>query len=317
MQHSPSMKAFVEPELATLAKTAPGGDGWLHEIKLDGYRIQARCEGRRVKLLTRRGLDWTDRMPSVAAALAQLQLDRAVLDGELVVLKDGVSDFQSLQNSLSAGRDERCVYYAFDALALAGKSLERLPLLERKELLALALQGKLTKAGKVRLSEHVRGGGAEVFAKACGLGLEGIISKRADAPYRSGRGKSWLKVKCIKRQELVIGGFTAPSGSRSHFGALLLGVYEGDELKHVGRVGTGFSAQSLAELHRKLLPLEQKAPPFVNPPRGADARGVHWVAPELVAEVTYAERTQDGIVRHASFQGLREDKRARDVRDEM
>lgn len=309
------MSRFVEPELATLAKSAPAGDGWIHEIKLDGYRMQAHCEGQRVRMLTRRGLDWSDRMASIVRALAALELDRAVLDGELVVLRDGVSDFQSLQNSLTAGQDQRCSYYAFDLLALAGRDARSLPLLERKALLSEALRAA-PKDGRVRVSDHVVGSGPQVFAQASKLGLEGIISKRADAPYRGGRGKSWLKVKCLKRQELVIGGFTAPSGSRNHFGALLLGVYEGDQLKHVGRVGTGFTAQSLAELHKKLKKLEQKTPPFANPPRGADAKGVHWVAPELVAEVTYVERTQEGIVRHASFQGLREDKPARDVHDE-
>jgi bifunctional non-homologous end joining protein LigD len=309
------MTRFIDPELATLAKSAPAGDGWIHEIKLDGYRIQAHCDGKRVRMLTRRGLDWSDRMPSMVRALAELELDRAVLDGELVVLRDGVSDFQSLQNSLSAGQDQRCSYFAFDLLALAGRDARALPLVERKALLAQAL-GSASKKGGVRLSDHVVGGGPAVFQQACKLGLEGIICKRADAPYRGGRGKTWLKVKCLKRQELVIGGFTAPSGSRSHFGALLLGVYEGEQLKHVGRVGTGFTALSLAELHKKLTKLEQKSPPFSNPPRGADAKGVHWVAPELVAEIAYVERTQDGIVRHASFQGLREDKAARDVHDE-
>lgn len=310
------LPAFLEPQLATLTDTAPDGEEWLHEIKLDGYRMLARCEGSSVRLLSRRGLDWTSRMPSLAAELGRLSLDRALLDGEVVVLNEGISSFQRLQNSLSEQRDRECMYYAFDLIHLGTSDLRALPLHERKTLLAATLADADLRAGRVRLSEHVIGSGPEFFRNACKLGLEGIISKRSDAPYRSGRGQSWLKVKCIKRQEFVIGAYTKPEGARSHFGALLLGVYEGKQLKYAGRVGTGFTQRSLGELAKKMAPLVQKKPPFANPPRGADARGVQWLEPKLVAEVAFVERTDEGSVRHASFQGLREDKPSDEVGDD-
>ncbi|HKP64297.1 MAG TPA: DNA ligase D [Polyangiales bacterium] len=305
---------FVEPQLATLVEQAPAGDDWLSEIKLDGYRLQLRLDRGKVRALTRRGLDWSARMPALVQAVSQLPLERALLDGELVVLRDGISDFQRLQNSLSEGRDIDCVLYAFDLLHLNGYDLRGVALRDRKQLLAACLGSK--GSGRIRVSEHVVGQGPEFFARACELGVEGSVCKRADAKYASGRNKNWLKVKCRSRQEFVIGGYSDPSGSRGHLGALLLGVMEDGELHYAGRVGTGFSARSLRELHEKLAPLERAKPAFANPPRGADARDVHWVDPTLVAEIEYAERTQEGLVRHASFRGLREDKPARQVRDE-
>lgn len=310
---------FVEPQLATLVDRAPPGQEWLSELKLDGYRMLARCDGDDVRLLTRRGHDWTERMPSVAAELARLRLDRAFIDGEVVVLRDGVSSFQRLQNAISAGRDGECVYYAFDLLFLEGRDLRDSPLHARKELLQDTLIRHKAKASKVRFSEHVRGQAPELFDKACERGLEGIVCKRADAPYSGRRDRSWLKVKCIARQELVIGGYTDPKGGRAGFGALLVGSHEAgsDKLTYAGRVGTGFTARSIAELTKKLKPLARAQSPFTKPLRGADARGVHWVAPKLVAEVAFAERTDQGLVRHASFQGLREDKPAAEVTAEV
>jgi bifunctional non-homologous end joining protein LigD len=303
---------FVEPELATLSAEAPEGSDWLHEIKLDGYRILARIEGHHAQLLSRRGNDWTSRLPSIASALGRLPIESGLLDGEVVVLRaDGVSDFQRLQNSMEAGRDKDCVYFAFDALFLDGFDVRGLPLRERKARLKEALDQ--TENARVRFSDHVEGDGPAFFARACTLGLEGIVCKRVDSKYTSGRGRSWLKVKCLARQEFVIGGFTEPAGSRRHLGALLVGVRENGGLTYAGKVGTGFTQASLAELAGRLGPLEQEEPAFQNPPSGSERRGVHWVKPQLVAEVAFVERTQDGLIRHASFQGLREDKAPEDV----
>jgi bifunctional non-homologous end joining protein LigD len=306
----------IEPELATLVAEAPSGDGWVHEIKFDGYRIVARVERGSVGLFTRNGNDWTARMPALAEAFAKLEVESALVDGELVVLDEhGVSNFQALQNSLNLERRVELVYYAFDLLHLNGTDLRSAALVDRKavlkELLAAQPTGVRT---TIRSSDHVEGLGAEFFQKACDLGVEGIVSKRASSPYRSGRGRDWLKVKCSQRQEFVLVGFTDPAGSRSHFGALLVGVRSGDELTYAGRVGTGFTEASLRELHAKLAPLETKTPPVVNPPRGAQARGVHWVAPKLVAEVAFTGFTEDGVLRHPTFQGLRDDKHPKDVR---
>jgi bifunctional non-homologous end joining protein LigD len=301
---------FITPELATLVPDAPGGEGWLHEIKLDGYRILVRFEGGHARLFSRRGNDWTPRLPSIASALGRLPIESGWLDGEVVVLDDqGVSNFQRLQNSMEAGRDVGCVYFAFDALFLDGYDVRGLPLTERKALLRSVLSQ--TKSERVRFGDHVEGNGPAFFERACNLGLEGIVSKRADAAYSSGRGRSWLKIKCLQQQEFVVGGYTEPAGSRKGLGALLVGVHEQGELRYAGKVGTGFSRASLAELRERLAPLECKAPAFANPPRAR--QGVHWVEPRLVAQIAFVERTQDGLIRHASFQGLREDKSAEEV----
>jgi len=302
---------FVEPELATLAPEAPPGDGWLHEIKLDGYRILARLEDGHARLLSRRGHDWTPRLPSIASALGTLPVTSALLDGEVVVLDDrGVSDFQSLQNSMEAGRDVRCVYFAFDALFVDGNDVRALPLSERKAVLRAMFERNQNP--RLRFGDHVEGDGPAFFERACALGLEGIVCKRADSKYTSGRGRSWLKVKCLQQQEFVVGGYTEPAGSRSGLGALLVGVREDGELRYAGKVGTGFTRASLVELAQRLAPLERGAPAFVNPPKAR--RGVHWVEPRCVAQIAFVERTQDGLIRHASFQGLRDDKPAKEVR---
>jgi bifunctional non-homologous end joining protein LigD len=308
-----------EPELATLVDSAPAGDDWAHELKFDGYRVLVRLDHGTVTLLTRNGNDWTDRMPALARAFRHWKADSAIVDGEVVVLDEkGRSDFQKLQNSLSLENDATLVYYAFDLLHLDGRDLRPLPLLERKRELAALLRENAGKSGgTVRLSEHVVGQGGEFFRKACELGVEGIVSKRASAPYRAGRGRDWLKVKCLLRQEFVVIGFSAPAGSRSHLGALLLGIERDGKLTYSGRVGTGFSEQSLAELAKKLAPLVVREPEVAGTPRGAEVRGVRWVKPELVAEVAFTGFTTDGLLRHPTFQGLREDKPAAEVKPEI
>jgi bifunctional non-homologous end joining protein LigD len=310
------LPSFVPPQLATRVATAPDSDTWLHELKLDGYRLIARIHDGSVTLFTRTGKDWTALMPTLARALRRVHARSALLDGEVVVLDaSGRSDFQLLQNSLHDAKHERCVYFAFDLLHLDGEDLRHLPLRERKQRLRAVLPGGAR--GQLRFSEHVVGHGPAFFAQACALHAEGIVSKRAAAPYGSRRDRSWLKIKCVERQEFVIGGFTLPAGARSSLGALLLGTHgPHGELLYAGRVGTGFTQASLTELHEKLQGLLQAQPAFADPPRGAQTIGVRWVRPELVAEIEFAEQTREGLVRHASFRGLRTDKPANDVMSE-
>jgi bifunctional non-homologous end joining protein LigD len=313
VSRSSSLPARLRPVLATLVEEAPAGDEWIHEIKFDGYRLLCEVGGGRARLWTRTGQDWTERFPAVAAAAAQLGTD-AVVDGEVVVLRpDGHTSFQDLQNALRGVSGGALVYFAFDLLSLGGSDLRRLPLIERKDRLADLLRSAPA-TGTIRFSEHVAGDGPRFHAQACRHGLEGIISKRADAPYRGGRGRDWLKVKCLREQEFVVGGYTEPSGSRGGLGALLVGAYGAGGLRYAGKVGTGFTARTLLDLRSRLERLERARPPFVNPPRGADARGVHWVSPELVAEVHFTAWTDDGVLRHPSYKGLREDKPASEVR---
>lgn len=301
--------ADLTPQLATLVDEVPEGDGWIHEIKYDGYRLLALVRGGKARLMTRRGNDWTDRFPAVAGAAARLA-KTAVLDGELVVFTpEGTTSFQALQNALSSGRAADLVFQAFDLPYLDGMDLAAVPLLQRKAALR-ALLADADPAGPLRFSDHVTGHGAEFHRQACRLGLEGIISKRADAKYQPRRTRDWLKVKCLLRQEFVIGGWTEPRGSRSKFGALLLGVHGDDgALVYAGKVGTGFDEARLAEVHARLLPLERDGSPFADHGRrGRRPAGVHWADPELVCEIAFTEWTDEGILRHPVFQGLREDK---------
>lgn len=308
MPHDP------RPELATLVPEAPEGEDWLHEIKYDGFRVLARIERARARLITRGGLDWTDRFAVVANALRALPVKQAILDGEVtVVLEDGTTSFQALQNQLRSGHDEALAYFVFDLLHVDGWDITKVPLERRKELLAALLEGM---GSAVRYSDHLEGRGPRVHQEACRRGLEGIVSKRRGSVYAAGRTGGWLKIKCSSRQEFVIGGYTEPQGSREGVGALLLGTHEnGDGLRYRGRVGTGFTRETLEELHRKLRRLETDKPPFADRP--PQSRGVHWVRPELVAEVSFGSWTDDGKLRHPSFQGLREDKPANEVVREM
>lgn len=303
---------FLPPQLATLVDAVPTDDGWLHEIKYDGYRIQARLEDGKVTLRTRTELDWTDRYPNVVNGLSRLAAKTALLDGEVAVIgDDGVTHFQLLQNAGSARSKRQPIYFAFDLLHWNGRDLTGLPLEERKRELKRLVSAR---TGSVRWSDHVVGRGDEFHRAACVKGLEGVISKKRDGVYQAGRSREWRKGKCRPKQEFVIGGFTEPRGSREAFGALLLGAHDEDgTLRCVGRVGTGFGGSTLRMLHQRLAKLERPDSPFANLRR---AEGVHWVRPKLVAEVSFATWTHDRQLRQAAFEGLREDKEEREVKIE-
>src|SRR5262245_13544195 len=304
-----ALPKFVQPELATLVERPPEGDSWLHELKHDGYRMLARLDHRRAQLLSRNARDWTESFPDVAAAVARLPAEQAILDGEVtVLLPDGTSSFQALQNFMSGTESGRLAYMIFDLLHLAGRDLTGARLEDRKAALARLLGSTNDKAAVLRYSDHVVGSGAEFLEQACRLGLEGIVSKRRDAPYRGTRGGDWLKIKCLAQQEIGIGGYTGPEGSRVGIGALLGGVYEDGRLVYVGKIGTGFDTRMLRDLKARLASLEQKTNPFASRPPGS-ARA-HWVKPELVAQVKFSEWTSDGKLRQPAFQGLRADKPA-------
>jgi bifunctional non-homologous end joining protein LigD len=290
-------------QLATLVAQPPDGEGYLHEIKLDGYRLLARVADGRVRLLTRNGHDWSDRFPELARDLALLP--DAVVDGEAVILdRRGVSRFEALQGAIAAGSTGAVVFHAFDLLWHEGVDLRSRPQLERKEALQAVLAEVLERTPRLRYTDHLVGLGAAFFARACRAQLEGIVSKRLDAPYRGGRGRAWLKVKCPRSDTFVVGGFTAPAGSRAGFGALLLGERQGDELHYVGRVGSGFGDRLLRRLHEALRARERPDSPFAGPPPDPAAT---FVEPELVVEVAYTERTAEGRVRHPVFRGFRDD----------
>ncbi len=307
---------FHQPQLATLAKNPPQGDNWLHEIKFDGYRLIAVLKPGDVRLFTRTGKDWTAKFDSVRQALTGLPVQQAVLDGEVVVLDEqGISHFQALQNFLEGGT-ANLFYYVFDVIYCQGYDLTQTPLLERKNLLRRILEAGGNEASIVRFGDHLQGKGQAFYESACEYGLEGVVAKRADSPYRPRRTKAWLKIKCTQRQEFVIGGYTDPSGARAGFGALVLGYYDQGRLIYCGRVGTGFTDKLLRDIHQELKERAQAETSFEVPPTGQEARGVHWVKPELVAEVEFAEWTDEGILRQPSFQGLRRDKDPREVRRE-
>ncbi|HKP76047.1 MAG TPA: DNA ligase D [Longimicrobiaceae bacterium] len=308
-----AMPKELVPELATLVDDVPAGDDWLHEIKFDGYRLVVFIDRGKVRMLTRKTNDWTDRFAGLVPSFHDLPVKQAILDGEVVIVApNGTTSFQLLQNVLNNGRQEELVFYAFDLLYLDGHDLRAAPLLERKEALRALLAG--ADEQRLRFSDHVVGNGSAFHQQACRMQLEGIISKRCSSRYTVGkRTKDWLKVKCQRRQEFVIGGWTDPKGSRSAFGSLILGYYRGDEFVHAGRVGTGFDEARLADIHKRLKKLAAPRSPFVDYGVRRAPKDVHWVKPQLVAEVAFTEFTEEGILRHPVFQGLREDKPPREV----
>lgn len=300
----------LQPQLATLVDAPPAGD-WRYEVKFDGYRILARIEGSQVRLFTRNGHDWSAKMPHQVQALRDLKLKSAWLDGEVVVAgENGLADFQALQNAFDTEHDERITYYVFDLPFLGGQDLRQVPLQDRRETLRQLLEGR--ESEQVKYSADFDQPVDSLLDSACRLELEGLIGKRADSPYSGRRSSDWIKLKCKQRQEFVIVGYTEPKGSRNGFGALLLALHDNDsgQLRYAGKVGTGFSTTTLDSIHARLKPLEVDKPALAKPPTGADARGVHWLKPQLLAEVAYAQMTRDGVVRHSVFHGLRDDKPA-------
>jgi bifunctional non-homologous end joining protein LigD len=310
-----SSRDFV-PQLATLVDAPPDGEEWAHEIKFDGYRIGCHIKGDRVTLLSRNGKDWTANFPDVVAAARALGVADALIDGEVAAVQpDGRTSFQALQNAMRPGDGKAAiVYFAFDLLRIDGVSIERQPLAARKARLE-ALVGRPAR-GVIRLSTHIAGNGRRFFEHACASGLEGIISKRLERPYFHGRNSDWVKTKCLLRQELVIGGFTDPSGTRAGLGALLLGYYEKSQLVFAGKVGTGFTHEGALALRQRLDRIERRSSPYAFPPPRAIEKRAHWVTPSLVCEVSFTEWTGDGMIRHPVFHGLRKDKRPDEVRRE-
>jgi bifunctional non-homologous end joining protein LigD len=320
MSKRSGLPSFIAPQLSQLVNVPPEGDGWAHEVKYDGYRIHARLAGRDVKLLTRTGLDWTERYGATAEALTGLGARATYLDGELCAVRpDGTTSFAELQAATDSRSTGGLIYFAFDLLYLNGKDITRAPLLDRKG----RLQALLKQASApIQYSGHHIGDGKRILDAACRANAEGIISKRVDAPYVPGNRGLWRKSKCLNREEFVVIGYSEPEGSRPHFGALLLGYYDDDgRLVYAGRAGTGFSDAELRRVYDLLQPLRVSEMPLDAPPPRTTRFGsplelsrVHWLRPELVCEVTYLTWTADGLLRAVSYQGMRADKPASEVR---
>lgn len=303
----------VTPELATLVGDIPDSEEWLHELKFDGYRLLIFINKNKIRLVTRNHNDWTDKFPSIVKAFEKISCRNAILDGELVALNDkGFSDFQLLQNAIDNFDQNPLAFYTFDLLYLNNYDITQATLIDRKSLLQELLSGMRTQI--IRFSDHIVGDGKVIFAKACELDLEGIVSKRRSSHYIQKRTRDWLKIKCSKEQEFVVGGYTDPKGGRSYFGALLIGYYDDNQKFHYsGRVGTGFNEKSLEKMHKLLTKHKNDTSPFVERIPG---RNIHWVKPNVVIEVEFKEWTKENILRQASFKGVRLDKKPMQVKRE-
>ena len=306
------MPEFVSPQLATLEDKPPAGDEWLHELKFDGYRMLCHLNPGGVRFWSRNKKDWTHKFPHLGKAIKEFPASTAILDGEVVAVDSkGRSSFQKLQQAMKTG-DAGFIFHVFDLIYLDGFNLTRMPLRMRKSLLETLFESVPAKS-PLRYSDHVEGDGAKFFKQACNYGIEGIVSKLADSAYESTRTRTWVKVKCVKRQEFVIAGFTLSDKDFPGFGALILGVYDKGKLIYAGRAGTGFTIKQRLELRKKLDQMVRPTSPFAEKPKDPRLKRAVWVTPKLVGEVAFTEWTDDGSVRHPSFQGLREDKKAQDV----
>ncbi|HEY2962827.1 MAG TPA: non-homologous end-joining DNA ligase [Pyrinomonadaceae bacterium] len=307
-----AMPEFVSPQLATLVKEAPKGDEWLHELKFDGYRLVCHLNRGHVRLWTRNQKDWTDKFPGIVKALQGLKVQSAILDAEVVAMDaSGRSSFQMLQQAIHKTGGRGLVLEVFDLIYIEGFSITRTPLVERKRVLE-ELMSTVRSDRVLRYSDHVEGNGSKFLKQACDLGIEGIVSKLANSPYESTRSHNWQKVKCLRRQEFVIAGYTL-SDKGLPFSSLVLGVYEKGKLLYAGRVGTGFSTKLRVDLKKMLDRITKPTKPFAEIPKDPDLRRAVWTEPKLVGEVAFAEWTNENVIRHPSFQGLREDKKATDV----
>jgi bifunctional non-homologous end joining protein LigD len=301
----------MTPQLATLVKEPPSGDQWLHELKFDGYRMLCHIDRGNVRFWSRNGKDWTEKFLNVVEAVKSLSVTSAILDGEIVMVDaQGQTSFQKLQRSMGAGISSGFVFQVFDLIYLDGFDLTRTPLTERKAALKIVCAGGRT---VIRYSEHIQGKGDEFYKSACEYGIEGIVSKLADSPYSSTRNRNWLKVKCNKRQEFVIVGYTPSSKGIAGIGSLILGVNEKGKLVYAGRVGTGFTLKLRTDLQKQLDKFARDKSPLAAVPKDPGLRKAQWTEPRLVAEVEFMEWTDDGSIRHPSFQGLREDKNPKEV----
>ncbi|HSS22016.1 MAG TPA: non-homologous end-joining DNA ligase [Pyrinomonadaceae bacterium] len=312
-----NMPEFVAPQLATLVSGPPPGAEWLHELKFDGYRMLCHLSRGKARFWSRNGKDWTEKFPNLSVAIKAVPATEAILDGEVVIVdKAGRSSFQRLQQSMGRGdKVPAFVFEVFDLLHLDGYDLRRCPLRQRKaQLESLLKSAKLGgKNATIRYSDHFEGDGAQFFKQACEFGIEGVVSKLADSPYESTRNRNWLKSKCLKRQEFVVAGYTPSKKGFPGFGSLVLGVFDRKKLVYTGRVGTGFSIKQRLELQKKLDRISTPTMPFAEKPKDPGLRDAHWAKLQLVAEVEFTEWTAEGSIRHPSFKGMREDKKANEV----